>query len=142
MMAQLSTFEPGDDNPHPTDDGPKYPDPDKRTGVARDPDEPPTPPPWEGPRLAFSILLQPCGVCGAAIPVRGPRACEVCLSAGACPVCAVRHGPAMCPEVRAVWDEEDAKERHSQAVDRALALNLARIRPAMTAVAVDPTCGF
>jgi hypothetical protein len=35
--------------------------------------------------------------------------CPDCLAQHHCPICGVRHGPAMCPEVRAVWDEQEAQ---------------------------------
>lgn len=77
----------------------------KGTG-RRDPDD--GDPPWP------DRSLQSCGSCGDAIPALGPRACQVCLDQGSCPVCAQEHGASRCPEVWQVWQEQEAIERAIQ----------------------------
>jgi len=52
-----------------------------------------------------------CGSCGDAIPALGPRVCSACYEDGHCPVCACKHGARMCPEVAAVWEEQESIAR-------------------------------
>lgn len=65
----------------------------------------------DGRTFAFSILLQPCGSCGDAIPAIGPRVCDTCYHVGYCPICACAHGARLCPEVAAIIAEQEAQER-------------------------------
>ena len=49
-----------------------------------------------------------CGSCHDAIPALGPRVCSACYQGGYCPICACKHGARMCPEVAAVWQEQES----------------------------------
>lgn len=56
-----------------------------------------------------------CASCDDEIPARGPAVCSRCFHRGYCPICGVLHGGAqMCPDVRRVWQEQEAIERAIQ----------------------------
>jgi hypothetical protein len=57
-----------------------------------------------------------CASCSGPIPALGPVVCSCCLGRGYCPVCGLLHGGArMCPEVAAVWAEQEAIEKAERA---------------------------